>query len=531
MPDWNQPPPLVDYNLFRTDLTLSRALLRECAGWAEPQLAEFGRLAGTEELIRWGFEANQHPPVLRTHDRFGNRIDEVDFHPDWHNLMRTSIEHGLHSLPWASPRSGAHVARAALMFIASQNEPGHTCPVSMTYAAVPVLRKNANLAAEWEPLLRSSEYDPRFRPVSQKRGALIGMAMTEKQGGSDVRANVTRAEPNGATDEYRITGHKWFCSAPMCDAFLVLAQAPGGLTCFLLPRWAPDGERNGFQIQRLKTKLGNRSNASSEVEFESAWARRIGDEGCGVPAIIEMVQHTRIDCVIGSAALIHQAVVQAVHHARHRSAFGKPLIEQPLMQNVLADLCIESEAATLVLMRLARAFDMRENLARLATPVSKYWICKRAPAVVAEALECLGGNGYIEECIMPRLYREAPLNSIWEGSGNVICLDMLRALRKNPASLESLLQEIRIAYGTDRHFDTRLAHVEQCLTAVIEERDARRIAQNLAILFEASLLIQHSTPEIADAFCATRLGDNGQYLFGTLPRNIDLPKVIEQASA
>ena len=540
MPLENQAPPLAGYNLFQSDTVLGAALQRECAGWAAPLATEFGQFAGSEEAIRWGFQANENPPILRTHDRFGERIDEVEFHPAWHNLMRESIRSGLHNLPWIEDKAGAHAARAALMFLSSQNEQGHTCPVSMTYSCWPALRQNPVLAAEWQPLLRSCEYDRRFRPAREKTGALIGMAMTEKQGGSDVRANTTRADPAGGSGdraEYRITGHKWFCSAPMSDAFLVLAQAPGGLSCFLLPRWTPDGERNAFYLQRLKPKLGNRSNASSEVEFAGAWARRIGDEGRGVATIIEMVQHTRLDCVIGSSATMRQAVTQAVHHARHRRAFGQTLVDQPLMQNVLADLCMESEAATLLMMRLARAFDARSGdanehgLARLGTAIAKYWICKRTPAVTGEALECLGGNGYVEECVMPRLYREAPLNSIWEGSGNVICLDILRAIRKEPAALNSVLAEIRIARGGHLAFDAARARLESDLSGIVDEHNARRIAERLALLLQASLLIRHSSHDVADAFCAARLAHDGGYCFGALPRRVDVRSIIERAFA
>jgi putative acyl-CoA dehydrogenase len=481
-----------------------------------------------------GRQANENPPVLRTHDRFGNRIDEVEFHPAWHELMGLSIEHGLANLPWSNPKPGAHVARAALMLLASENEAGHTCPVSMTYACMPALRKQADLAREWEPHILSTHYDYRCRPASGKAGALIGMAMTEKQGGSDVRANTTAAEPVGR-GEYRLTGHKWFCSAPMCDAFLVLAQAPGGLTCFLLPRWTPDGERNRFHIQRLKQKLGNRSNASSEVEFDGAYARRIGEEGRGVPTIIEMVQHTRLDCVIGSASLMRQALVQAIHHARHRQVFGRALIQQPLMQNVLADLCLESEAATVLMMRLARAFDGRDSdagehgMARLATAVGKYWVCKRGPAQVNEALECLGGNGFVEECVMPRLYREAPLNSIWEGSGNVICLDILRAMNKEPEAVSSVLAEIRLARGGNAHFDAFSNRLERDLRTAATEVQARRLAESLALALQASLLIRHSIAEVADAFCASRLANEGGRAFGTLPAAVNFRAIIERA--
>ena len=530
----NQAPPLVDYNLFKTDNVLVEALEREGAGWARAHLEEFGRLTGTEEAIRWGFQANENPPVLHTHDRFGHRIDEVEFHPAWHSVMRLSIEHGLASLPWTEPKQGAHVARAALMLIASENEAGHTCPISMTYAVVPALRKQPDLAREWEPHIHRLKYDPRARPVSEKAGALMGMAMTEKQGGSDVRSNTTLAETTGG-GAYLLTGHKWFCSAPMCDAFLVLAQALGGLTCFLVPRWTPDGERNQFHIQRLKSKLGNRSNASSEVEFDGAWARRVGEEGRGVSTIIDMVQHTRLDCVIGSASLMRQALVQAIHHARHRKAFGRLLVDQPLMQNVLADLALESEAATMLMMRLARAFDARQEdagergFARLATAAAKYWVSKRGPSQVNEALECLGGNGFVEECILPRLYREAPLNSIWEGSGNVICLDILRAMNREPEAVESVLDEIRLARGSDRRFDAFTKILEKDLTEPVAELEARLLAERLALALQGSLLIRHSIPEVADVFCRSRLSDEGGRAFGTLPPATNFQAILNRA--
>jgi len=521
---FNQPPPLADYNLFTTDPILSAALARHDAAWAQPRLAEFGRILGTEETIQWGFQSNQYPPVLHTHDRFGHRRDEVEFHPAWHALMRLAVAHGVHNLPWTHPKPGAHVARAALMFLASQNEPGHTCPISMTYAAVPALRKQPEAAAEWEPRLRSVEYDPRFLPACEKTGALIGMAMTEKQGGSDVRANTTTADPIGGTRaEYLITGHKWFCSAPMCDAFLVLAQAPGGLTCFLMPRFTPDGVCNAFHIQRLKNKLGNRSNASSEVEFDGAWARRIGEEGRGVPTIIEMVQHTRLDCIIGSAGILRQALAQAIHHARHRKTFGRLLIDQPLMQNVLADLAVESEAATLVMMRLARAFEANSDdahergLARLGTAACKYYISKRGSACIAEALECHGGNGFVEDSMLPRLYREAPLNSIWEGSGNVICLDVLRAIAKDPESLEAVRAEVRLGLG-----DTWSHRIG---TPPVES-SARRFAQDLALGLQGSLMVRYASPESARAFCATRLRGDWGWSLGTLPADLDFQPII-----
>jgi putative acyl-CoA dehydrogenase len=512
----NQAPPLVDYNLFSSDRALRSAVAREGAGWACAALEQFGHKMGSTEVIEWGALANENPPVLRTHDRYGNRRDEVEFHPAWHNVMRESIQAGVHNLSWTQPGPGAHVARAAMAMLASENEAGHVCPLSMTYSAVPVLRGNSSLAAEWEPRIFSNDYDASFRPAAEKSGALIGMAMTEKQGGSDVRANTTRAESTGG-DEYRIDGHKWFCSAPMCDAFLILAQAAGGLSCFFLPRWTPDGKRNGFHLQRLKAKLGNRSNASSEVEFDGAWARRIGEEGRGVATIIEMVHHTRLDCVMGSAALMRQSLAQALHHTRHRKAFGKLLIDQPLMRNVLADLALESEAATLLLMRIARAFDEGDRLfARLAVAAAKYWVAKRTAAHVAEALECLGGNGYVEESPMPRLYREAPLNSIWEGSGNVIALDVLRAIKREPEALDRVRQEIALCG------DPRVRAIS--IDGDVEERDARVLTERIAVALQASLMIRFSP--VGDAFCASRLEADGSRAFGTLPRGIDLNSIL-----
>jgi len=484
----NQPTALLDYNLFAYDPVLSGALDREGAAWARAHVEQFGQVLGTEAAIRLGFEANENPPVLRADD-------EVEFHPSWHELLRLSKENGVHALPWQTDCPGAHVARAALMYLASQNEAGHTCPISMTYASVPAIRKSPEMAKEWAPRIAAFSYDPQFRPASEKSGVLIGMSMTEKQGGSDVRANTTAAEPLSGS-EYRITGAKWFCSAPMNDAFLILAQAPAGLTCFLLPRWTPDGKRNEFHIERLKPKLGNRSNASAEIRFDGAWAHRIGEEGRGVPAIMEMVQHTRLDCIIGSSALMRQAFVQARHHAEQRMAFGKLLIDQPLMRTVLTDLERESNAAALLMMRIARAFDARESdtyeraFARLATPVAKYWICKRCPSVAVEAMECLGGNGYIDDCIMPRLYREAPLNSIWEGCGNVICLDILRAMKKEPEIAAVLIQEARLARSADRSFDAFVDALEADLPNA-EEATARSYAERLAVALQGSLMIRY----------------------------------------
>ncbi|MEP6813895.1 MAG: acyl-CoA dehydrogenase family protein, partial [Actinomycetota bacterium] len=464
---------------------------------------------------------------LRTHDRFGERIDEVEFHPAWHDLMRMSVGEGLHSLSWTDARDGAHVARAALFSLAAQVEAGHGCPISMTHAAVPALRASSPaLAAEWEPLLTSREYDFGLRPAAEKPGALVGMTMTERQGGSDLRTNTTVARPTGDGD-YLLDGQKWFCSAPMCDAFLVLAQAPAGLSCFLLPRVLPDGSRNGFRIERLKDKLGDRSNASSEIALEGAWAQLVGEEGRGVRTIVEMVVHTRLDCVLGTTAGMRVAVEHATHHTAHRVAFGSTLAEQPLMRNVLADLCIESEAATVTAFRLARAYDRRahdpaeEAFARLATAVAKYWICKRGPGHAAEALECLGGNGFVEESSLPRLYRQQPLLSIWEGSGNVVCLDALRAIRREPDSAEALLAEIRLA---EEPSVTALA--EKALAAA-EEGQARAVVESLALALQASLLVRHAPAAVADAFLASRLGRRG-LAYGALGGEADLASIVER---
>src|SRR6267378_1571351 len=532
----NQPPPLVDYNLFEADLALREALEREGGSWAQDMVSELGSLAGTEEAIAWGFQANANPPLLHTHDRFGNRIDEVEFHPAWHRLMEVAISHGLHSLPWRETRAGAHAARAAAFYVWSQVEGGHGCPVSMTYAALPALRNQPELAARWEPLITSLTYDPGLRAPASKRGALFGMAMTERQGGSDVRANTTRADPvdgGGSGGEYLLTGHKWFCSAPMCDAFLVLAQAPGGLSCFLLPRVLDNGTRNGFHIERLKDKLGNRSNASAEILLDGASAVMIGEEGRGVRTIIDMVNHTRLDCVIGSGSLMRQAVAQATHHTAHRSAFGRLLTEQPLMVNVLADLAIESEATTTLMMRLAGAFDRaadpnEAHFRRIAVAIAKFWTCKRAIAVVAEALECHGGNGYVEESILPRLYREAPLNSIWEGSGNVNALDVLRALSREPESLAAFFAEVEQA-SPDKRLDPAVVALKRELANTHEaESRARRIVERMAVVLQGSLLLRYGDPAVADAFCASRLAGDWGRSFGTLPSSVEFDSIIER---
>ena len=530
----NEPPPLVDYNLFEADAPLRESLEREGASWAHGLVHQLGELAGTQQAIDWGFQANASPPRLRTHDRFGERIDEVEFHLAWHELMKVAIGHGLHALPWRESRPGAHAARAAAFYVWSQVEGGHGCPVSMTYAAVPALRKSPALAAEWEPLMTSLDYDPGLRHHSNKKGVLFGMAMTERQGGSDVRANTTRAVSAGANGEHLLTGHKWFCSAPMCDAFLVLAQAPGGLSCFLLPRVLPDGTRNAFHIERLKDKLGNRSNASSEIALDRAWSVMVGEEGKGVRTIIEMVNHTRLDCVIGSASLMRQAVAQATHHTAHRSAFGKMLSEQPLMVNVLADLAVESEATTILMMRLAGAFDRAADPAeahfrRIGVAIAKFWTCKRAIALVAEALECHGGNGYVEESILPRLYREAPLNSIWEGSGNVNALDVLRAMQREPESLAAYLEEVELARGAHPRFDRAIDDLKRELANSNDgESRVRRIVELMALTLQASLLLRHGEPAVAELFVNSRLEREWGHTFGTLNGGPELKLVIER---
>jgi putative acyl-CoA dehydrogenase len=531
----NQSSPLAGYDPLESDPALLDGLRREGAAWAEDRVRDAGLLAAGEAL-EWGRLANTHTPVLRTHDRYGERIDEVEFHPAWHHLMEAGVGFGLHASPWREAKPGAHVARAAAFVLLAQAESGFGCPISMTYAAVPALRAQPELAGEWEPRLTSLEYDPRALPATEKRGALSGMAMTERQGGSDVRANTTRAEPAGGA--YVVTGAKWFCSAPMCDVFLILAQAPGGLSCFLLPRWRPDGTRNAFHIQRLKDKLGNRSNASSELEFGGAYAQLVGEEGRGVATIIEMVNHTRLDCVLGSTGLMRRAVAEAAHHAAHRSAFGRLLAEQPLMQNVIADLAVETDAATITALRLARAYDeawagdgQARAFARLATAVSKYWVCKRTPPTVAEALECLGGNGFVEDSGLPRLYRESPLNSIWEGSGNVIALDVLRAMARSPGSVEAFLAEIAMAEGAEPRLDAYAAKLRDDLADVQDpEPNARRVVERMALAFQGSLLVRHGDPDVTAAFVSSRLeGDRG-LAFGTLPPGVDTRRIADRAT-
>ena len=523
----NQPPPLERYDLFRENRPLVEALRREGGAAFEERAAALGWELGGEPL-EWGRLANEHPPELRTHDRFGERTDEVEFHPAWHALLELAVEHGVHALPWREREPGAHVARAAMLVTLGQAEAGVCCPVSMTFAAPAALAAEPAVAADWVPRLTALAYEPGLRPVDDKAGALCGMAMTERQGGSDVRANETEARPAGDA-EATLHGHKWFCSAPMSDAFLVLAQAPAGLTCFLVPRVLPDGSRNALRLERLKDKLGNRSNASAEIALDGAWARRVGEEGRGVPTIAEMVNHTRLDCVLGSTALMRRAVAEATHHAAHRRAFGRVLVEQPLMANVLADLCVEAEAATALALRLARAYDEGDlPFRRLATAVAKYWVCKVTPAHVAEALECLGGNGYVEESGLPRLFRESPLNSIWEGAGNVNCLDVLRAAAKLPESVDAVLAEVELAAGDER-LDRALAALRRELADPEDlESRARLVVERMALLLQASLLLRHAPAEVADAFCATRLAGEGGRAYGTLPRGTDCAAIVER---
>lgn len=535
----NQAPPLAPYDAYATDLPLREALLREGGGWAEKEVAAFGPVAGGE-LMQLGFTANENKPKFKPFDRYGNRIDEVEFHPAYHRIMELGVAHGIPSFAWRhADKAGAHVARAALAYLHAEPEQGNGCPLTMTYACVPALRHAPDLARTWLPRITSTEYDSRFIPAWDKRGNTIGMGMTEKQGGSDVRCNTTRAYPlgsRGAGQLYELVGHKWFFSAPMCDAFLVLAQADAGISCFLLPRFRPDGARNAIRIQRLKEKLGDWSNASSEVEFQGALAWLVGEEGRGVATILEMVALTRQDCMIGSSGIMRQALVQAVHHARHRKAFGKFLVEQPLMQNVLADLALESEAALALTLRVARAVDASARdpreaaFARIATAVGKYWVCKRCPPFVNEAQECLGGAGYVEESILPRLYRQAPLNSIWEGSGNIQCLDVLRALAREPATRDALFAEINAGKGGHPSLDAETARLLRDLSdSDTLELRSRFLVERMALALQASLLVRSGNRQVSDAFCESRLGGGHGLAFGTLPAHAPLKALIDRA--
>jgi putative acyl-CoA dehydrogenase len=532
----NQVPPLVGHDTSAHPALLA-GLHREGGGWAEDEVRELGLLAGTEQAQEWARLAEAHHPVLHTHDRYGHRVDEVEYTPAYHELMRVAVGHGLHAAPWADDRPGTHVARAAKFLAWSQVEPGHTCPISMTYAVVPALRKQPDLAALYEPLLVNREYDFGLRAPQGKRGLIAGMSMTEKQGGSDVRANTTTAQPL-ADGSYRVVGHKWFTSAPMSDFFLTLAQAPGGLSCFLLPRVLPDGTRNAIRLQRLKDKLGNRANASAEIEYDDALGWLVGEEGRGVRTIIDMVNMTRLDCVLGTTSGMLSGLRQAMHHATYRTAFGRPLVGQPAMVNVLADLAVEAEAAVTVGMRLAGAVDRasrddeQETLfRRIGLAVTKYWVCKRGPAHAAEALECLGGNGYVEDSGMPRLYREAPLMSIWEGSGNVAALDALRAMKTQPMAVEALFTELDAVAGADERLDRAVIRLRKQLGDQDDlEYRARRLVENMALALQGALLIRHGDPAVAEAFCASRLGGDWGVAFGTLPHGLDTDQILRRST-
>ncbi|WP_020649078.1 isovaleryl-CoA dehydrogenase [Solimonas variicoloris] len=531
----NQAPPLVDYNAYLTDPALREAVAREGGGWAEAHLSAYGAVAGGE-LIALGFAANENKPKLKAYDRYGHRIDEVEFHPSYHRVMQLGMQYGVHAFAWRNAdKAGAHVARAAISYLHNQAESGTSCPLTMTHAAAPALLHEPQLAQRWLPLIHSYEYDRRVLPAAQKKGCTMGMGMTEKQGGSDVRANTTKAYPLGG-GVYEIVGHKWFFSAPMCDAWLVLAYVEAGLSCFLVPKLRPDGSRNPIRIQRLKDKLGDWSNASSEVEFLGAYAERVGEEGRGVATILEMVSLTRLDCMIGSSSLMRQALVQAVHHARYRKAFGKRLIEQPLMQNVLADLALETEAATALTMRVARAVDASSRdageaaFARIATAIGKYWVCKRCPPLVNEAQECLGGAGYVEETNLPRLYRQAPLNSIWEGSGNIQCLDVLRALTKEPESREALFAELLSARGEHADLDREIHWLGQAFDdrATLELR-SRMVVERTALALQAAILLRAGLSDVAATWCSSRLGGEHGLNYGTLPAQASFGSLIERA--
>lgn len=540
----NQPDYLQNYNSFQTDQALQAAVEREGASAARNDIEAFGELAGAAHNIELGFLANAHKPKLATHDRYGHRVDLVEYHPAYHQLMQTAIEHGLHASPWRNPEPGAHVARAAKYYLHTQVEAAHGCPITMTFAAIPALRHQPELFAEWADKITAPVYDPTNRPYFDKAGLAIGMAMTEKQGGSDVRLNTTRAYPIGTPgpgQAYELVGHKWFVSAPMCDAFLVLAQTDSGLSCFLLPRWRPDGSKNPLQIQQLKDKMGNVANASSEAELRGAFAWMVGEEGRGVRTIIEMVATTRYDCMIGSSSGMRQALVQAIHHTQHRQAFGMRLVEQPLMQNVLADLALESEAAVTLTMRMARAMDNQHDeheklLSRIATPIGKYWICKRTPNHAYEAMEVIGGSGVMENHIMPRLFRESPINAIWEGSGNVQCLDILRAIEKQPEVLEAFFAQTHKAHGSDRRLDR---FCEQLKTDFVRatnnpetiQYQARNLADRMALAIQGALLQQHAPSYVADAFCAGRLDGHSGLNYGNLPTGLDCEAIIKRASA
>ena len=532
----NQPPELGDFDAYQLDLALQEAVAREAASWVGEKLAAYGPVAGSAEMREHARLANRHAPELRTHDRYGHRIDEVLYHPAYHALMEQAMRHEVHSAAWTASAPGGHVAHASLLYLHSQLEAGTACPLTMTHAAVPCLGAEPAIERLWKPRLLHTRYDARCIEASRKHSATLGMAMTEKQGGSDVRANTTRAVPLGKSeqgDAYLLTGHKWFCSAPMSDAFLTLAQTETGLTCFLVPRFTPDGKRNRFLIQRLKDKLGNRANASSEIEYDETWALRVGEAGRGVATILQMVAQTRVDCAAGSAGLMRAALVEAIHHVRHRAAFGRTLIDQPLMRAVLCDLAVEAEAALILALRVARSYDQADSEAerlfgRVATPLAKYWVTRRATGFIFEAMECLGGAGYVEESTLPRLYREAPVNSIWEGSGNVQCLDLLRVLRKEPDAAEALLAEI------DRAGDARLQTHSEALREALTRTDgfeprARQLLERASLCLSASLMVRYAPTAAADAYIEARLGPGASLAYGNAGDSFDAEALLERA--
>ena len=529
---FNQPPDFAGRNLFTSDPILRHWALQEGGDWVEAPLTALGAAAGSEEVLAWGEEANRYPPELTVFDRYGRRIDEVRFHPSYHRLMDLAMAHRIHSIAWAEERPGAHVAHAALMALFSEAEQGTMCPISMTYAAVPALKHQPDVAAAWVPKIVGGSYDAPLKPIGEKRGVTVGMAMTEKQGGSDVRANTTRAFRDG--EAWRLVGHKWFCSAPMCDAFLTLAQTEKGLSCFLVPRIRPDGERNSLHVMRLKDKLGNKSNASSEIEYHDTHAVLLGEEGRGVSTIIEMVHHTRLDTISGTIGIMRMALAQAQHHVANRRAFQKTLIDQAAMRAVVADLALEYEAATALTMRVARAFsgtaEEDRAFARLAVASAKYWLTKRNPNFVYECMECHGGAGYVEESPLPRLFRESPLNAIWEGSGNVIALDILRTLGREPLARDAFAAEVMAARGQSAVLDAAMEDVAAEIRRVPAEADARRIAERMALVLQASLLVRGAPAAVADAFIATRLGGEGGRSFGVLPRSADVDAIIDRVA-
>ena len=537
----NMPPHMGDQDLWQSDQVLRKAVVREGARSSVPLLSAFGKTVGAENVFELADQANRFPPQLKAFDRYGMRLNQVTFHPAYHDLMELAVQNELASFAWNHEGPGAHVTNMALVYMMCQIEGGVLCPMAMTYSSIPPLRSTPAISDEWIPRLLSKQYDPRDIPVTKKAGATMGMFMTEKQGGSDVRSNSTHAVAEGSGrgigTDYLLTGHKYFCSAPMCDAFLTLAYTEEGLSCFMVPRWNPQGERNSLYIQQLKDKLGNRSNASAEIELQDTWGVMVGDEGHGIRTIIEMVQGTRIYCCTSSAAMMRQAFVQALHYAAHRKAFGKYLIDQPLMRNVLADLALEAESAMVLSMRVARALDhssqdeSEASLARIGTAIAKYWNCKRAPAHIFEAMECHGGSGYIEESILPRLYREAPVNSIWEGSGNVVCLDVLRAMQREEGAVPAILAEMEQAIGAHPLLD-RAIDVLKDLLVLTEESNfkARQITEKLAITLQGSLLARHAPSFITDAFCTSRLAPEYRGAFGTLPSSADIGSILKRTS-